>query len=40
MLEIGAAILAGIVIIFGLTIFAAIAIVFISSLEPEDYLDD
>jgi len=40
MLEIGAAILVGLVLFLGLTMLASIAIVFISGLETEDDLDD
>ncbi len=40
MLEIAATILAVIIIISGLTILAAIAIVFISGLETDNDLDD
>jgi hypothetical protein len=40
MLEVAATIFAGIIIVSGLTILAAVAIVFISGLETEEDFDD
>jgi hypothetical protein len=40
MLEIAAAILAGIIIVSSLTILALAAMVFISGLDPEDHFED